>query len=144
MHQIRLPVMQMTSATLKQIREERSWTLREMADFLRDVDGSTLSRWERNPDAEIPSWVAERLLTSVQITLPLTELEEMLDVARAEGLGFAELLATAIREYLAAHQATPPNVTRIQSNGIYESCGSTEPDETARVAEEPVTYLSPE
>lgn len=139
MQQKRLLVMQMTSSTLKQIREERAWTLREMAEFLRDVDGSTLSRWERNPDAEIPSWVAERLLTSVQITLPLTELEEMLAVARAEGLSFADLLAAAIREYLAAHQAAPANVTRIQSNGIYEVCDGSEPDGSARVAEPPAS-----
>jgi len=131
-------MVQMTSAQLKQIREEKSWTLREMADFLRDVDGSTLSRWERNPDAEIPSWIAERLLTTVPITLPLDELEEMLDVARAEGLSFSELLAASVREYLAARNALPANVTSMpQSNALYDVCDGSEPDGTARVADDP-------
>jgi len=126
--------MQMTSARLKQIREERSMTLREMAEFLRDVDGSTLSRWERNPDAEIPQWIAERLLTSVPITLPLEELEEMLEVARAEGLSFSAMLATAIREYLAAH-GPPGNIVPYQLDPAAEADKT-----TLRVADDSIPH----
>jgi transcriptional regulator with XRE-family HTH domain len=125
----------MTGSDLKHLRLERGLTLRQLAEELRDVSPSALSLWERNADSVIPEWIREKLLNSVSITMPLSELEELLSVARLRNVSFAQLLAEAIREHLSLH-STPDNITPITPADVtrYESRASDSP--RARVSDE--------
>lgn len=118
----------MTGAQLKHIRISRGWNLREMANAIGDVSHTSIMRWENNPSEAIPSWIDERLFRTMPITLPLEDLHALLDLAREEGLTFQEMLAGALKSYVA--EKKPDNVT-----GLYSHLTGTEPDTTARVAE---------
>lgn len=91
----------MTGHDLKQIRESKGWKLRDMADFLRDVSHTTISRWEEaGLDARIPSWIEERLIGTIHVTLPLEDLYTLMEHARTQQADFQTFLRAAIREYL--------------------------------------------
>jgi len=80
-----------------------------MAEFLGSCTGSGVNSWE-NEAAPVPDWVAEKLLRTTDITLPLEDLSCLLEMARQEGLAFDQLLTQLIREYLAhrTSKALPP------------------------------------
>ncbi len=92
----------MTGPQLKQWRLAEGLSARQVAEqnFVGQVTQSTVSRWENSPEP-IPAWATERLLSSTRITLPLHELQSLLDLAREQGKDFRTLLAEAIRHYLA-------------------------------------------
>lgn len=92
----------MTGPQLKTWRTSEGYSLREISEDLlaSEVSGPTLSRWE-NSSEHIPQWVAERLLNSTKLTLPLGELHQLLDYCRATNRPFNDVLAQALREHLA-------------------------------------------
>jgi len=97
-----------------------------MAEALRDVSHTTIMRWEDDPSAVIPSWVVERLFADMPVTLPLSDLHTLLDMARENKQPFEAVLSAAIREYI-AHAAEPENITP-----LYQV-----EEQSARVADEP-------
>lgn len=96
----------MNGPQLNTWRKAHDMTLREVAEQLGDLTHTTISRWENSPDP-IPQWATEKLLAHTQITLPLDELHQLLDHARLEGIPARELIAQALRHFLAT-RGTPP------------------------------------
>jgi len=95
----------MNGPQLIQWRKAHNLTLSEVSAMLGDKHYTTISRWENSADP-IPQWATEKLLAHTQITLPLDELHQLLDVARLEGIPARELIAQAIRHYLATRGLT--------------------------------------
>lgn len=93
----------MNGPQLKSWRQQHQLTLRELAEthLNSDVTHVTVSRWEASPD-EIPTWASDKLLAHTQITLPLDELHQVLDLARKLNVPARQLIADAIRCYLAS------------------------------------------
>ena len=90
----------MTPPQLLSIRKSRKMTREQFAIMLGSCTGSAVNHWE-NGTTPIPEWVAEKLLRTTAITLPLDDLSRLLEIARQEGLAFDQLLTQSIREYLA-------------------------------------------
>lgn len=97
----------MNGPQLKTWRQAHDLTLREIADeyFSGDVTHVTISRWE-NSTEQIPQWATEKLLARTQITLPLDELHQLLDLAREQNIPARELIAEALRHYLVTREIT--------------------------------------
>lgn len=91
----------MTAKQLFEIRKSRGLTRQKMAEFLGSCSQSAINGWE-NEVAPVPDWVAEKLLRTTSITLPLEDLSRLLEIARQEGLAFDQVLTQSIREYLAS------------------------------------------
>lgn len=113
----------MTGAQLKAIRESRGLTQNELAAFLGDTTHGTVSKWEKDVHA-IPQWVADKMMTSTQLTLPLDMLQQLMDYATTHQMEFSELLTEALRAYLRR-----PKI--VDYSGL-------PPMEELRVAEEPL------
>lgn len=96
----------MTGPQLKALRISRGLTQNELADFLGDCSNAAVSRWEAS-EAPVAQWVAEKMLRSTSITLPLETLAELMDYASRNNLEFTELLARAIQSYLLARKPPP-------------------------------------
>lgn len=147
----------MNGSDLKQIRESKGWTLRQMSEFLRDVSPSAMSLWERQGTAAtIPSWIEERLTGTIHVTLPLDDLYTLMEHARHQHADFQQFLSDAIREYLARHvptestSATPSTNTAADTDGdpatghfttgpgrkILHYADHLDPEPSARVAED--------
>lgn len=92
----------MTPDQLRQIRGDR--TREEFAAWLGGTTASTLNKWERNINP-IPAWVKEKCLANVQVSLPLKELQALMDHARNRDISFEHMLADALRSYLRQHTA---------------------------------------
>ena len=116
----------MNGPQLIQWRKAHNLTLSEVSALLGDKHYTTISRWENSADP-IPQWATEKLLAHTQITLPLEELHQLLDVARLECIPARELIAQAIRHYLATR-----NVTATAGNA-----------EIHRLNETPAEYKAP-
>lgn len=86
----------MTPEQLRQYRGDR--TREEFARFL-NCSASAIVHWEGG-NREIPAWVEEKCLTNMQVTLPLIELQALMDHARERNLSFEAMLADALRQYL--------------------------------------------
>ncbi len=113
----------MTGSQLKHYRTSKGWSLRALAEILKDVNFTTLSRWEQSEE-EVPAWVPEKLFSSTEVTLPLSVLQSLMAYATQHRLDFSTLLATALREYLANRKSV--DYTALP------------PIESARVAEDPL------
>lgn len=108
----------MTPETLLKLRKDRGMTREELAEFL-GCSASAIVQWEGNKRA-IPSWVAEKMLVNTEITLPLTELEELLNLAKEEGISFAELLKESCQLLLATRrERKQPKRPKIISLGAH-------------------------
>lgn len=94
----------MNGPQLRKWRLDHDLTLREIAEKLDGLTHTTISRWENSKES-IPTWASDKLLATTQITLPLDELHQLLDAARAEGKPAQEILDQAIREWLQKRQA---------------------------------------
>lgn len=108
----------MTGTQLSKWRSDHDLALREVVELLgNQVNHTTISRWERLTD-DIPQWAADKILGRTQITLPLDELHQLLDAARAEGKPAQEILAQAIREWLQKRQthSTPRKIESFSLN----------------------------
>lgn len=97
----------MTGDQLKELRTGRGLTRAQMAAELGDCSPSTINKWERgiNP---VPNWVEEKLLRTTKFELPVEDLHLLLDYAREQGITFEEVMAFAVREYLAARRKPAP------------------------------------
>lgn len=92
-------------------RKAAGYSLRELCALLaktgHEISPSTLSRWE-NSTEPVPGWASDIFLGLTAITLPLEELQRLLDHARRQGIPFAALLSQAIRDYLRTSTAARP------------------------------------
>jgi DNA-binding XRE family transcriptional regulator len=97
----------MTGDQLKELRTGRGLTRAQLAEELGDCSPSTINKWERgiNP---VPNWVEEKLLRDTKFELPMEDLHVLLDYARAQGMSFEQVMAKAVREYLAARRPPSP------------------------------------
>jgi transcriptional regulator with XRE-family HTH domain len=97
----------MTGDQLKELRTGRGFTRAQLAEELGDCSPSTINKWERgiNP---VPNWVEEKLLRDTKFELPMEDLHVLLDYAREQGLSFEQVMAKAVREYLAARRPPLP------------------------------------
>lgn len=107
-------------------RKAHHLTLTEVAALLGDVHHTSISRWERSPE-QIPQWATEKLLARTKITLAIDELQQLLDLSRAENVPAQQLIATAIRDYIGAHalRQNQPDASTISLN---ETPASYKPD----------------
>jgi hypothetical protein len=98
-------------------RKAHDLTLTEVAALLGDVHHTSISRWERSPE-QIPQWATEKLLGRTKITLAIDELQQLLDLSRAENVPAQQLIATAIRDYIGAHavRQNQPDASTISLN----------------------------
>lgn len=94
----------MNGPQLQTWRKAHDLTLREVAEQLGGLTHTTISRWE-NSTEQIPQWATEKLLARTQITLPLDELHQLLDLAREQNIPARELIAQALRHYLVTREA---------------------------------------
>lgn len=102
----------MNGSQLRHWRTCHDLSLRELAKLLdNQVHYSTLTGWEtdENGQREIPKWASDKLLAHTQITLPLDDLHALLDLARDLDLPAQQLIAEAIRAYIAKHEHTAPH-----------------------------------
>jgi hypothetical protein len=95
---------------------------------------AALVHWEGGTRA-IPAWVEEKLLRGVQVTLPLSELAQLLTAAVNEQRAFEDVLVEALRDWLATH-ATKPSTAAVTP--IYPT--GTIPEAPACVAEDEKPY----
>lgn len=93
----------MTGSQLTALRRACGWSQRDVAAKLLDVTDATVCRWEAS-EKEIPQWASQKLLGEVSITLSLSDMHALLDLARATNTSFEIILSEAIRHYIAKHK----------------------------------------
>jgi transcriptional regulator with XRE-family HTH domain len=116
----------MTPETLKQLRKDRGLTREELASQL-GCSASAIVHWEGGA-REIPSWVEEKMLKNIQLTFPLEQLHEMMNMARDLEMSFEDLLKESIQHVITTRrsktgastvspEATPPtaNIVHLPS-----------------------------
>jgi transcriptional regulator with XRE-family HTH domain len=108
----------MTGDQLKALREARNLTREQLATALGDCSQSTINKWERNINP-VPDWVAEKMLSNVQIHFPLKDLHALLDFSRESGESFEDFLSAAVREFITRHRSKPqaqaPNLGSVKT-----------------------------
>jgi transcriptional regulator with XRE-family HTH domain len=112
----------MTGNQLRELREARNLTREALAQWLGDCSASTVNKWERDMHS-IPAWVEEKMLSNVQISLPLHELKLLMDYAESQRLSFEQLLGRAILDYIRKPKAEVypfPDQTETQDNKVAE------------------------
>lgn len=135
----------MTGSQLRHWRTSHDLTLRQLAALLdHQVHYSTLTGWETddNGQRQIPKWASDKLLAHTQITLPLEELHQLLDLARELNLPAQQLIAQAIRAYLARHSSTAsPSVGQTATPQPAKNIHAYPGGQTlSQVAEQPTAY----
>lgn len=95
----------MTPESLKQLRLSRDLTREELAKELQ-CSASAIVHWEGG-QREIPSWVEEKMLRTLKITLPLDELHWILSESILSGQSAESILADAIRLWLRNRHISP-------------------------------------
>lgn len=118
---------------MRTIREAKRCTREQFALELKGCTAQAIVKWERD-ERPIPAWVEEKLLRGVEVTLPLSELAQLLTAAVNEQRSFEEVLVEALREWLAAHSRKPAS----SSTPVYPT--GTTPETTACVAEDETPY----
>lgn len=104
----------MTPEQLRHLRGTR--TRAALAEEL-GISASAIVHWEGGVRA-IPNWVADKMLQTVSVELPLADLAELVTYAQSNGVEFSKLLGSAIRDYIQNHRAegddaqTPPDMYR--------------------------------
>jgi transcriptional regulator with XRE-family HTH domain len=138
----------MTGTQLRHLRESRGLTREQLAAELGDCTASTLNKWEReiNP---VPTWVEEKMLRTLKVTLPLEELHWLLDEAITTGQSAETILADALRLWLHNRQKTDSkqnvieaskDFTKPSQKPLYSGGGAGSHD-LSQVAEEHSKYL---
>jgi transcriptional regulator with XRE-family HTH domain len=125
---------QMNGPQLKLWRQSQGLSGREVAENILEgqVSQPTLSRWEASTDP-IPEWAMLKLLGTTQVSLPLSELHQLLDIARQERKDFQEILGLAITAYLQSRQKAALSPTEQESSRLNEdSTAYGEPSPTHR------------
>lgn len=93
----------MTGAQLKSLREARGMNQIQLSEFLGDSTPGTISRWEKDIHA-IPQWVADKMIASTQLSLPLDRLQQLMTYATEHQIDFSTLLARAIDAFVSANK----------------------------------------
>lgn len=107
----------MTPETLRTLRESRGLTREELAIELK-CSASAIVQWEGGKRS-IPDWVEEKMLSTVQVQLPLSDLHSLLDYARESGESFETFLSTAVREYIARHRSKQLAPSPVKTGAVY-------------------------
>lgn len=89
----------MTPEQLLQLRKSRGLTREELAAELGGCSAPAIVKWERGERA-IPAWVEEKMLRSVPLTLPIEDLQKILEHCRETGQDIGQVLAKALLEYV--------------------------------------------
>lgn len=95
----------MTPDTLRKLRESRNLTREELAQKL-NCSASAIVQWEL-AKREIPAWVEKEMMQGVELTFPLDQLNEMMNIAREMDMSFEDLLKESIQHALAARRSKP-------------------------------------
>lgn len=95
----------MTPAQLRLLREQKGMTRDQLAAHLKQST-SAITKWEHG-DRPIPAMVADRMLSEVEIKLPLQEMQQLYDLGMKLGKSFDEMLKMAIRGVLTQPPAQP-------------------------------------
>lgn len=125
----------MTAEQLRHIRENKGWTRDKMALELGGCTAQAIVKWERS-ERPIPAWVEEKLMRTVEMALPLTDIRDLIDASIEADKPFELLLAEAVREWLARRRQTK-NI-RTPMTGLKPTQKALE--DTARVAEDETPY----
>lgn len=111
---------------------------RELASEL-GVHPAAISRWRA--DIPIPDYIEkamERLLQSMEITVPLDVLNACVEVSKARGVSVGRLITEALKamaqEHMAKETSPASNVTPMP--GLYDTSAQTEPTPGALVAQD--------
>ena len=109
----------MTPEQFRKLRESRNQTRAELGEIL-GVTAGAIVQWERGTRG-IPQWASEKMLKTVNVSLPLEDLSLLLDDASRKGKDFADYLSTIIRGHLAAERAPEELKSMVadESNGTY-------------------------
>jgi transcriptional regulator with XRE-family HTH domain len=140
---------QMNGPQLRLWRKSQGLSGREVAEDILDgkVSQPTFSRWEASTDP-IPEWAMVKLLGTTEVSLPLSELHQLLDIARQERNDFQEILGLAITAYLQSRSkaALSPTATEQESSRLNEDpTHYGEPSATHRkMASEAMILIHPE
>ena len=95
----------MTPDQLRHHRGDR--TRDEFAEFL-GCSASAIVQWEGGKRT-IPDWVEEKVLRSIELTLPIEELHALLDYARKHNKSFTQILGEAIRAHIGVKRYDTPS-----------------------------------
>jgi transcriptional regulator with XRE-family HTH domain len=120
----------MTGEQLRNIRESKPWTRDQMAKHLGGCTAQAVVKWERD-ERPIPQWVEEKLLRNIEVTLPLEDLAQLLNLAVKRNQPFNQMLAEVISTYLVTQQ---PNAGKAQA------LTPTPMDPATKVAEDAAVY----
>jgi transcriptional regulator with XRE-family HTH domain len=96
----------MTPEQLKQLRKSRCLTRDQLAAELGGCTAAAIVQWESNRRS-IPAWVEEKMLRNVPLTLPIEDLQALMDLSRESGQDFAAVLGQALRDYLKTTKPKP-------------------------------------
>jgi transcriptional regulator with XRE-family HTH domain len=105
----------MTAQQLRHIRESRNWTRDELAAHLQGCTAQAIVKWERN-ERPVPVWVAEKLLRTTEITLPLADMYDLLNAAKDQNKPFEAVLTDAIRSWIQRNTPAPPTTYPLPSD----------------------------
>lgn len=119
----------LTGKQLRALREARHMTREELAEWLGDCSASTVNKWERDINP-VPQLVAEKMLSSVQIRLPLNEIAALVQHCNDHAIDFERFLSDAILAHIRQPTAT-----------VYPFPDQ-EPDNASKVAEDTPVYGS--
>ncbi|MBB5038236.1 helix-turn-helix domain-containing protein [Prosthecobacter dejongeii] len=89
----------MTGEQLRTLRESRDLTREELAAQLGNCSASGIVKWEGGI-SPVPQWVEEKMMGASVIKFPLSELYELLMMAKEENISFDDLLSEAIQDVL--------------------------------------------
>lgn len=118
----------MKGEQLEALRKERNMTRAELAEWLGGCSAPAIVKYERN-ERPIPQWIAEKMLSSVTVELPLSELAELHQLTLNRGIDFSSLLAKALRREISEARQSPLSAKIV-----------TLPSELSKVAEEMPRY----
>ena len=91
-------ILPMTPEALKKLRKDKGWTREQMGKEL-GCSAGAIVHWESG-SREIPTWVEEKLIRNVEITLKLVDMKILLDYALATGVSLEGLLSQAMSSWL--------------------------------------------
>lgn len=97
-------LMELNPQQLRYLREQRRLTREELAAEL-DCSASAIVQWEGGKRA-IPSWVADKMFSKMEINFTIEELSELFELCREQGMTFSELLQDAARSLIAERKTS--------------------------------------
>ncbi len=119
----------MSPTQLRTLRAQR--TRAEYAAQL-GCSASAIVQWEGGT-RPIPTWVEEKALRGANVSLPVDEMRDIIELAQSSGSSFEAILGDALRAHLAAHR-----LDKAATGETSTSTGSHE--EAAQLNESPTPF----